>query len=266
MFTSPFSTAFVLGGYEIKMYGVVMFFAIICAILTVNFIAKKYYREVDIDILTDFYPILIISGIICARAYYVILNIDYYILKPSEIIALWHGGISIHGAILGGVIAGILYFKKKKLSILKYADVITYGLVMGQIIGRWGNFFNSEAFGTPCNLPWKLYIAPSYRPIEYYSYSYFHPTFLYESLFCILIFLILFFGVRKVQKERDGLIFYSYFILYSIGRFIIEGIRTDSVLNIGTVPIAQIASVLLFITGAIGCIWAINKSKKLPPV
>ena len=80
------------------------------------------------------------------------------------------------------------------------------------------------------------------------------------------VFLILFFGVRKVQKERDGLIFYSYFMLYSIGRFIIEGIRTDSVLNIGTVPIAQIASVLLFITGAIGCIWTINKSKKLPPV
>lgn len=264
MFTSPFSTAFEIGGFEIKMYGVMIFIAIICSILTINFVAKKYYKEIDTDVLFDFYPVLIIFGIIFARLYYVILNFDYYILKPSEIIALHHGGISIHGAILGGIIAGVIYFKKNKLSILKYADVITYGLVVGQVIGRWGNFFNSEAFGTPCNLPWKLYIAPAYRPVEYCSYSYFHPTFLYESLWCILVFLILLFGVRKIQNGRCGLVFYSYFMLYSIGRFLIEGIRTDSVLDIGSIPIAQIASVLLFITGAIGCIWVINRYKNCP--
>lgn len=264
MFTSPFTTAFILGGYEVKMYGVVMFFAILFAIFVTNSVAKKYYKNTDVNVLMDFYPVLILSGIACARLYYVILNIDYYILKPDEIIALWHGGISIHGAILGGIIAGVIYFNKKKLSILKYADVITYGLAAGQAIGRWGNFFNSEAFGTPCDLPWKLYIAPAYRPVEYYSYSYFHPTFLYESLWCILVFLILFFGVRKIQNGRCGLIFYSYFMLYSIGRFLIEEIRTDSVLNIGSIPIAQIASVLLFITGAIGCIWVINRYKNCP--
>ena len=261
MFTSPFSTAFEIGGFEIKMYGVMIFIAIICAILTINLIAKRYYKDINTDVLFDFYPLLIICGIIFARLYYVILNLDYYILKPGEILALHHGGISIHGAILGGVIAGIFYFKKRNLSILKYADVITFGLAVGQIIGRWGNFFNSEAFGTPCNLPWKLYIAPSYRPYEYYTFEYFHPTFLYESLWCAIVFLILFFMVRKVQKGRCGLIFYSYLMLYSIGRFLIEGIRTDSVLNLGAVPVAQIASVAVFLTGICGYIWVLKHNK-----
>lgn len=260
MFTSPFSTVFSLFGYEVKMYGVMIFFAIISAVLVCNIIAKKYYKCVDTDVLYDLYPILIISGIICARAYYVVLNFDYYVLNPSEILALWHGGISIHGAILGGFLSGVIYLGKKKLSILNYADVISYGLVVGQAVGRWGNFFNSEAFGTPCNLPWKLYIAPMYRPEQYYLYDYFHPTFLYESIWCAFVFLILFFLVRRFQKSRSGLVFFSYLSLYSIGRFFIEGLRVDSVFNVGVVPIAQIVSIFVFLAGIIGIFYCIKKN------
>ncbi len=259
MFQSPFINAFSLGDYDVKMYGVVMFCAILLGTFVSVLIAKKYSKDVDIEILYDFFPLMIISGILFARLYYVVLNIDYYFYHPMEIPALWHGGISIHGAILGGVLAGIFYFKKNKLPLLPYADVITYGLVLAQAIGRWGNFFNSEAFGTPCNLPWKLYISPQYRPIEYSSYEYFHPTFLYESLWCLLVFVILFFFVRKNKKCSDGVVFYSYFILYSIGRFIIEGIRTDSVLNICHVPIAQIVSVIIFFIGIAGLVCCCKK-------
>ncbi len=259
MFQSPFVNAFSIGGYEVKMYGVVMFCAILLGVLVSDFIAKRYYKTVDSDVLFDFYPLMIFSGIVFARLYYVILNFDYYINHLVEIPAIWHGGISIHGAILGGILAGLFYFKKNHLPILKYADVITFGLVAAQALGRWGNFFNSEAFGTPCNLPWKLYIAPQYRPLEYCSYSYFHPTFLYESIWCILVFVVLFLFLFKFKNYHSGMVFFGYFILYSIGRFLIEGIRTDSVLNIGVVPIAQIVSVLLFIIGIVGLIYCYKK-------
>lgn len=259
MFQSPFVNALSIGGYDIKMYGVMMFCAIIFGIFISDYIAKKYYKSVNIDVLYDFLPFMIIFGIICARLYYVILNLEYYIVHPAEIIALWHGGISIHGAILGGLIAGIVYFKKNRLPMLQYADVITFGLVLAQAVGRWGNFFNSEAFGLPCNLPWKLYIAPQYRPLEYFSYSYFHPTFLYESIWCVIVFLILFLLMRKSKKYCAGMVFYAYFMLYSIGRFVIEGIRVDSVLNIGKIPIAQIVSVIVFLVGMIGYIYCYKK-------
>lgn len=261
MFQSPFVNAFSIGGYEVKMYGVVMFCAILLGVFVSDFISKRYYKAVDSDVLFDFYPLMIFSGIVFARLYYVILNFDYYINHLVEIPAIWHGGISIHGAILGGILAGLFYFKKNHLPILKYADVITFGLVAAQALGRWGNFFNSEAFGTPCNLPWKLYIAPQYRPLEYHSYSYFHPTFLYESVWCILVFIVLFLFLLKFKNYRSGMVFFSYFILYSIGRFLIEGIRTDSVLNIGVVPIAQIVSILLFVIGVAGLIYC---AKKMP--
>ncbi len=259
MFQSPFVSAFSIGSYEVKMYGVVMFFAILGGVFASDYFAKRYFINVDRDALFDFFPFMIISGIIFARLYYVILNFDYYILNPIEIPAIWHGGISIHGAILGGVFAGVVYFKSKKIQILPYADVISLGLVLAQAIGRWGNFFNSEAFGTPCNLPWKLYIAPQYRPLEYYSFDYFHPTFLYESLWCIFAFFILFFVVRRLKNYSSGMIFYSYLILYSVGRFLIEGIRTDSVLNICSIPIAQIVSFVVFLIGIFGVLFCLKK-------
>ncbi len=263
MFKSPASVAFSVFGYDIRFYGIMLFFGIISGILVTCTIAKKYYKNVNLDLLVDFFPFLIIFSVISARIYYVLLSFDYYSKFPSEIFAVWHGGISIHGAILGGLITGIIYFKLiKKTPILPYADVVSYGLAIGQSIGRWGNFFNQEAFGTPCDLPWKLYIDPAFRPVELMQYSYFHPAFLYESVWDIIVFLILFFGVRKLAKNLSGLVFFSYLTLYSFGRIFIENIRIDSVLNIQNVPVALIASVLTLIISIFCIIFLTYKNKK----
>ena len=226
MFKAPASVAFSVFGYDIKYYGVMLFFAMLIGISTTVFVSKKYYKNIDLDTLLDFFPWLIVISIISARIYYVLLSLDFYLKYPKEIPAVWHGGLAIHGAIFGGLIFGIIYFKIiKKYPVLPYADVVSYGLSLGQSIGRWGNFFNSEAFGTPCNLPWKLYIAPINRPFEYMSSEYFHPTFLYESIWDIFVFFILFFVVRKLAKNTPGFIFFSYLALYSLGRIFIENIR-----------------------------------------
>lgn len=263
MFKSPGSIAFSVFNYDIKFYGIMLFLGMLAGIFTTCIISKKYYKNVDLDTLTDFFPILIIFSIVSARIYYVLLSLEYYVNNPLEIFAIWHGGISIHGAILGGLLTGIVYFKYiKRIPLLPYADVVSYGLVIGQAIGRWGNFFNQEAFGTPCDLPWKLYIEPAFRPSEMMQFSYFHPTFLYESIWDIFVFFILFFIVRKWAKNRFGLVFCSYLALYSFGRIFIENIRIDSVLDVQNIPIALIVSVLMLIVSIAAIIFITYKNKK----
>lgn len=254
MFTSPGEIAFSLFNYPVHWYGIIMALSIIIGLYVVSIIRKHYYSSISEDLILDLSFYLIIGGILGARLYYVLLDIRYYITHPLEILAVWHGGLSIHGAILGAVIVGAIYIKRNNQNFLEIADLFTYGLIIGQAIGRWGNFFNSEAFGIPTNLPWKLFIPISRRPLEFYNINYFHPTFLYESLLNLIIFIILFCGIRKFSKNKKGIIFFSYLILYSTVRFFIESLRIDSVLNIKSIPIAQLMSVILIITGITGII------------
>lgn len=269
VFGAPSSgVAFSIFNFDVRYYGIMLFLGMIAGILTTCFISKKYYKGVDLDLLTDFFPFLIVFSILFARLYYVLLSLDYYLKYKGEIFAIWHGGISIHGAILGGILAGFIFFKVvKKKPLLPYADVVSYGLVIGQAIGRWGNFFNSEAFGRPCDLPWKLYIEPAKRPIEYAFQGYFHPTFLYESLWNIVVFLVLFFVVRKLASKflvkADGIIFFSYLALYSLGRIFIENLRIDSVLNVFGVPFALLISILILLISAV-VLWKLILSYKKP--
>lgn len=251
MFTSPGEIAFHIGSLPIHYYGIIIAFAILVGVYVTRFIAKKYYPEINPDVIYDIYPIVIIGAVLGARIYYCILSYEYYTKNPLEILQLWQGGLSIHGAILGGLVAGIIYAKKHKLPILKLCDIFTYGLILGQAIGRWGNFFNSEAFGAPTQNFLKLYIPVYKRPLDYMQYSYFHPTFLYESILDVCIFLILFFVVRKLVKDRDGTVFFSYLILYSIVRIFVEQLRIDSVLNIYGIPVAQIVSVLIILIATV---------------
>jgi phosphatidylglycerol:prolipoprotein diacylglycerol transferase len=259
---SPFALS--VFGYSIRYYSVFMVIAMLLGCLATYFIAKKYYKEIDPEILFDLFPVLLVSGVLGARFYYVLLNLKYFSHHLNEVLAVQNGGISIHGAILGGLLGGIIFCKIKKLPILPLADVVSYGLILGQAIGRWGNFFNSEAFGTPCTCPWKLYVAREFRPIQYINYEYFHPTFLYEFIWNLIVFAFLFFVVRKIAKNKEGIVFFAYIGLYSLGRFFIEMIRTDSVLNIGTIPVAQIASTLGILVSLAG-IFILNKNvgKKL---
>ncbi len=254
MLRAPAVNSFFLWNINIKFYGVAIFFALLVGLWVTYFIAKKYYPKINGDFLLDLFPPAVIGGILGARIYYVLLNHHFYFQHPAEIIAIWHGGISIHGAILGGLIAGIIYCKHAKQPILPYADVISYGLILGQAIGRWGNFFNQEAFGAPVGADYhlRLFIDKIYRPMQFKDSEFFHPTFLYESIANVIIFLLLFFVVRRLVQNKEGVIFFSYLILYSVARFFIEGVRIDSVYNIGSIPIAMIASIIAAVVGVLG--------------
>ena len=252
MFQSPGDIAFTIGAVDVYYYGIIMACAIFAGIFIILGIKKRFFPEITSESIYDIAFMLIITGIIGARLYYVILDYRYFIENPSEICALRHGGISIHGAVLAGIAAGYLYVKKHKTSFLRYADLFVFGLTGGQILGRWGNFFNSEAFGLPCSLPWKLYIPYNSRPLEYRDYDFFHPAFLYESILNACIFFILYRILSGCKNRKDGVIFFSYLILYSLARILVESIRLDSVLNAGGIHIAHIASFVFLLAGVSG--------------
>lgn len=253
MFASPSQIICTIFGINIYFYGVILALAIIVGTFVSEYFGQKYF-ELKKETIIDMAPYLIIFGIIGARLYYCLLNFDFYLRFPTEILAIRHGGISIHGAILGGIIGLLIFAKRHKISVFKLADISVIGLSIAQSIGRWGNFFNSEAFGRPTNLPWKLYIAPQYRSIPYENYEYFHPTFLYESILDFAIFGILIWLVLKNINKKDGNLALIYLILYSTARILVEHYRIDSVLYIHGIPVAIIVSAGIIILALIGLI------------
>lgn len=252
MFVSPGEILFSIGRVSVHYYGIVMALALTIGVLCAWFVTKKFYPEIDPEVIYDISPHIIIFAILGARLYYCLLCADYYFSNPLEIFQIWHGGLSIHGGIVGGIIGGLIYAKGHSLPVLKLCDIFSYGLVLGQAVGRWGNFFNSEAFGLPTNSFLKLYIPIYKRPIEYFQSDYFHPTFLYESFLNLCIFFVLFFVVRKLAKNCEGIVFFSYLILYSIARIAVEQVRLDSVLSVWGLPVAQFVSIILFFAGVAG--------------
>ncbi len=266
MLSPESSIAFYIANYPVKYYSLIMLVAMLLGTFLSYSIAKTYYKDISLNEFLDMLPITIICGILGARIYYVLMDWAYYSNHLIEIFEIYKGGLSIHGAILGGFLGGFCYIKKHKLNLWKYADIFAYGLLLGQIIGRFGNYFNIEAFGKPCHYSNLicLYIPEKYRPIQYLNNDFFHPTFLYEAFFNLIILLILFFVIRKLTKNTDGVIFISYLGLYSLGRFFIEGLRVDSVLNIGSIHIAQIVSFVLVIFSLIMFFDKI-KSNKIKP-
>ncbi len=261
MFASPGQIAFRLFNFPIHWYGITMAFAIIVGLSFVSFIRRRYYNHIPREFVLDLSFYLILGGIIGARLYYVVLDAEFYLKHPLEMIAVWHGGLSIHGAIIGSIIVGAFIIKKYNQNFFEIADLFSYGLVLGQSIGRWGNFFNSEAFGIPTNLPWKVFIPIESRPIQFFNVNYFHPTFLYESIANLFILLVLFFILRKKEKNVPGGIFFSYLIMYSVVRYCIESLRLDSILNIAGIPIAQVVSILFLMVGLVGLI-SVNRYSK----
>ena len=196
--------------------------------------------------------IALIGGLIGARLYYVLFNLDYYQTQPWwRIFAVWEGGLAIHGGLIAGLLTGGAYVWAKGLPLLTYLDIVAPALALAQAIGRWGNFFNEEAFGGPTDLPWKLFISEPRRPPAYVDQQFFHPTFLYESLWNVGAFLILYFVLRRRLERAPGALFLAYLGLYSLGRFWIEGLRTDS-LMLGSFRIAQIVSVTAVVVAVVG--------------
>ena len=228
--------AFEIGPFQVYWYGILM--ALSVAIGTVLAYKEAIVQKLDPDHLINVVLFGVPLGWLGARIYYVIFNWDYYGQNPGDIIAIWKGGLAIHGGILSALLVGYLYSKRYKLNFPKLADIVAPSLILGQAIGRWGNFFNQEAFGYPTDLPWAMYIAGEFR----------HPTFLYESLWNLGIFIfLLWFRRRNFLKSGD--VFLSYIGLYSIGRFLVESFRTDS-LMLGPFRAAQVLSIVLILISA----------------
>ena len=250
MFTSPSQILCTIFGVHIYFYGVILAIAIAISTLVADWIGTKYF-EFKKETIIDLAPYLIIFGIIGARLYYCVMDFGFYMRFPTEIFAIRHGGISIHGAILGGLIGLTIYAIIHKLSIKRLCDVSAIGLALGQSIGRWGNFFNSEAYGIPTNLPWKLYIAPQYRQVPYQDIDYYHPAFLYESILDLLIFGILLYFAQTKKVKKAGNIALIYLILYSVIRILVEYIRIDCVRYVMGISVAIVASVGIIILSTI---------------
>lgn len=233
--------AFEIFGLELRWYGILMSSSILLGLLLAMHLAKR--NNYDPEKILDLVFVVVPAAIIGARLYYVIFKWSYYSNNLSEIYKIWHGGLAIHGAVIAGAIAAFIYTKKKHLPFWKLADFIAPSLILGQAIGRWGNFFNQEAYGRETNLPWALTVMdPVKGPIQV------HPTFLYESLWNFALFLILlWYGKRK---KVDGEILLLYAIIYSVGRFFVEGLRTDSLMFFG-MRVAQLVSVLTIVLGII---------------
>lgn len=266
-FTSPGPIILELGPIAIRWYGLLIASAVLIGVNLSGYLAKR--RGINPDLPGELAIWLVVAAIPCARLYYVLFQWDEYAQNPADIIAIWKGGIAIHGAILGGVVAALIFARVQKVAFWQLADLVAPSLILGQAIGRWGNFFNSEAYGAPTDLPWKLYIPPQNRLSGYENVAYFHPTFLYESLWDLMIFgilLALFFRSLKGKPHlKVGTLALVYLFGYSSGRFWIEGLRTDS-LMLGPLRIAQVVSIGGIILGLTGLAWLYLLRRNLPDV
>ncbi|SOC40118.1 prolipoprotein diacylglyceryl transferase [Ureibacillus acetophenoni] len=258
--------AFHIGSIPVRWYGILIALGIVLAYIVGQHEGNK--RGLPKDFFADLLIWAIPISIVCARIYYVVMEWDYYGANPDKIIQIWNGGIAIHGALIGAIATAYVFCRFKGINFLKVADIAIPSVLIGQIVGRWGNFMNQEAYGGPVSeeflrnlmIP-EWIINQMYINDPVYGLSYFHPTFLYESLWNILG-LILLLILRKVNLHR-GEIFFTYLIWYGIGRFFIEGMRTDSLYLFGELRAAQVVSILGII---IGVVFIIYRRVKVRPV
>jgi len=235
------------GPFSIRWYGLIITIGIVLAFLYTTYRSKQ--EGIIFDDLLDIAIFTIIFAVIGARAYYVLTSLDQY-HSFRDVIAIWEGGIAIYGALIAGAITIFAVCRYKKIPFLKMFDATAPGVMIGQILGRWGNFFNGEAYGEQVLEGNPLYflrmgLIPN---IESYSQMYyFHPTFLYESVWNLVGFLLIHFLYKK--KKFDGQVFFMYIAWYGFGRMLIEGLRTDS-LYVGVFRISQVVGFLCFVIGA----------------
>ncbi len=238
VFASPGEILLAIGPLTIRWYGLMTAFAFLVCLYVASKIAESRHKNIEANDLSNFAIVAIITGLIGARTWFVLLNADYFLDHPLESFQIWLGGQSIQGALIGAILGTMIFeFNSKKKdwlnSYIEKLALISIVVPLGQAIGRWGNFFNEEAFGKITNLPWKLYIS--------HTGTYHHPTFLYESLANLVIFFILFNLSKKLKPMQ---VFLSYIAMYSALRLLIEPLRTDS-LMIGNFAAASVTSLVL---------------------
>lgn len=267
------SVAFTIFGHDVNFYGLIIAFGFLLAVLYGGRMAYKW--KMSLDGMTDVLIWGTIFGIICARAYYVIFEWSYYREHLAEIPMIWNGGIAIYGGIIGAIIGAAIGCKTGKINFPNLLDLGALGLLIGQGIGRWGNFFNQEAFGVnTTTAPFRMWSQKIHDTLEMSAETLtakgidfdpdlpVHPTFLYESVWCILCFFVLNYIVHKHRKFK-GEIFMLYGILYGLERAVVEGMRTDS-LYVGdtTLRVSQLLSIIIVAVFTVALIVCFVKYKK----
>lgn len=235
---------FTIGPFEVRFYGLMYCIAILVgSVLLKKEVRRKSLALTDDDV-TNWLIYTVVGGIVGARLYYVVFNPGYYLANPLEIPAVWHGGLAIHGGIIGGALVSWAFIKRRGLSFWRMADVAAPVLILGQALGRFGNFMNGDAHGAPTDLPWGIVFPPESIAGQEFPGVALHPTMLYEMAINFSIFALLWFWLRK-RGHKDGFGFALYLVLYSAGRFLVESFRADS-LMLGPIKAAQTVSVALF--------------------
>lgn len=238
------TVAFSIGNFNVYWYGIIIAVGFLLALVYASFSCKK--MNIDINRLFDVVIVGLIAGVICARLFYVIFYPgDKYLKNPAEIFRIHDGGLAIYGGLIGAVVFGSLMAKVRKLKVAAVLDIASLGFLIGQGVGRWGNFINQEAFGSATDLPWGMHSDNTAAVVE----GNVHPCFLYESLWCLLGFVLLHFFTRKFRRY-DGQTFLLYIVWYGACRFFIEGLRTDSLIIPGTVlRVSQVIAAVCVVAG-----------------
>lgn len=250
-FPSPILITY--GSLVIRWYGLFLAVGAVCAYLVASYFAER--SRVPSNTFTTMAVVLIVAGFLGARLYHVANEPSYYAANPGEIFKLWHGGLAIHGALIAGLIALIIMSRRAAIPLLRLTDSLLPGVALGQAIGRWGNYFNQELFGKPTDLPWGIPIRPEHRPEEFVNSPYFHPTFLYESLWDFGVFLLLSllllrsFRMQGSWARHPGAVTAIYCILIGIGRVLSELFRIDQTPIILGIRLPLLVSAALCLVG-----------------
>ena len=269
----PFTRDWVL---PLRWYGLLIALAVLVGLNLSSWLAKQ--RNLEQGLISDLLPILVLAAVIGARIYYVTFEWPNYAANPFKAFAIWEGGIAIHGALLAGTVAVILFCRWRRQPFWDVLDVLVPSVALGQAIGRWGNFFNGEAFGVPTDLPWKLLIESVPRNVQkiFPEAQYFHPTFLYESLWNLAVFALLMVLFLKAKQDGGlhlpaGALSFIYLLSYSCGRLWIEWLRIDPLCLGGLPPfcegglrMAQVMSLGLMLVAAAGLWWLYVRHNDLP--
>ena len=249
------SVAFSIFGIDVMWYGIIIAFGVIMAMVVANILAQK--RGLNFEIIIDAFLVVFPVSIIFARLYYVIFEIENY-NSFMDVINIRNGGMAIHGGVIGALLSGYLFAKYRKVNFFKYVDVVMPGVILAQAIGRWGNFMNQEAHGGMVTEEFISKFPEFIQNGMLINGNYYHPTFLYESIWNLIVFIILVVVALRKKDNNNGIVLGLYLILYSIGRFFIEGLRTDSLMFMG-LRVAQLISIVGIIIGIILILYRKNK-------
>jgi len=251
---------FPLGPFYVRFYGIILMLGALAGAWLATREAKR--RGYEPEIVWDLLTYLLIGGIIGARFWHILtpppssgVTAGWYLTHPLDALAIWKGGLGIPGAVIGGVIVLYFYARRRNLNFLEWTDIAAPSLALGQAIGRWGNFFNQELYGAPTNFPWKIPIDPDHRLPGYADVQYYHPLFLYESIWNLSnMFLLIWMSRRFADRLKDGDVFLIYLIVYPVGRFLLDFLRLDASM-VGGININQTIMAVVAVFAAAALYW-----------